>query len=115
MRRCNEQKCGKRKQEMRLVRSAVAAVQERTAFQGDRMKVHIPEFGITALPQGIKKALSFSTGLGNGVAVRRGPNSAFCSRARKAALFSQGVYSCGTRPEKKGPLDAAIGHKALFG
>ena len=39
----------------------------------------------------------------------------FAPRARKAALFAQGVYSYGTRPEQKGPLDAAIGQKTLFG
>ena len=33
----------------------------------------------------------------------------FAPRARKTALFAKGVYSYGTRPEKKGPFDADIG------
>jgi hypothetical protein len=36
------------------------------------------------------------------------PNTDFAPRARKPALFTQGVYSYGTRPEKKGPVDVAI-------
>ncbi len=38
----------------------------------------------------------------------------FDSRARKAGLFEERVYSYGTRPEQKGPLDAAIGQKMHF-
>ena len=41
--------------------------------------------------------------------------SDFAPRARKPALFAKGVYSYRTRPEKKGPDDAAIWTKELFG
>ena len=35
----------------------------------------------------------------------------FAPRTRKTGLFAKGVYSYGTRPEKKGPVDADIGQK----
>jgi hypothetical protein len=38
----------------------------------------------------------------------------FAPRARNPALFAKGVYSYGTRPEKKEPGDAAIGQKSYL-
>jgi len=52
----------------------------------------------------------------SGACVRGGfQMRSFAPRARNPALFAKGVYSYGTRPEQKGPGDAAIWTKELFG